>query len=259
MVFSSLMSQISPPFPTLVSASNVVFTLLISCCVIVVAWLFLKPKKKELVPQIPFSCKDQMHWVLGHAEMMQDMLVGLHKICVEESPFDGLSKFSLVGSTAVAVIKAEHVKATLLASNYRAKIPIIEKHMDMFLGRRSLAVLMNDDWKIMRKIMARAFNWEYLKQIVSDICSVSSVFVHALNNKHGEIVDFWPLMKCITLDVIGKTAFGYDFCCCGTLTSSPIAAAFEFLLQECMTRQFKTTLDPRYYYYNYPNAGRCYV
>ena len=254
MATASPMSQILDRLPALVT-SNVMFTLLSSSGLIVVTWFLLKPKKKELVPQIPFSCKDQMHWFLGHAEMMQDMLVGLHKICVEGSPFDGLSKFELVGSTAVAVIKAEHVKAALLASNYRAKIPIIAKHMDMFLGRRSLVVLMNDEWKIMRKIMARAFNWEYLKEVVGDICSVSNVFVNALASKHGEIVDFWPLMKCITLDVIGKTAFGYDFCCCGTLTSSPIAAAFEFLLQQCMIRQFKTTLDPRYFYYNYPMEG----
>jgi len=39
------------------------------------------------------------------------------------------------------------------------------------------------------------------------------------------------LMKCITLDVIGKTAFGYDFSCSGTLTPSPVAVAFEFMLE----------------------------
>ena len=180
--------------------SNVLFTLFISTFVIVLAWFLLKPKKKELIPQLPFSCKDQMHWILGHAEMLGDMLVGLHKICVEGSPFDGLSKFSLVGNTAVAVIKAEHVKAVLLASNYRDKIPLIEKHMNMFLGRRALTALMNDEWKIMRKIMARAFNWEYLKSTVSDICSVTSVFVQALGSKHdGEIVDFWQLMKVMNI------------------------------------------------------------
>jgi len=103
---------------------------------------------------------------------------------------DGLSKFKLVSLTAVSVVKAEHVKAALNASNYRERIPLIAKHMDMFLGRRALVALMHDEWKIMRKIMARAFNWEFLKAMVVDIGDVSTVFVTALTARAGQVEEY---------------------------------------------------------------------
>eukprot|EP00291_Cryptomonas_curvata_P024561 CAMPEP_0172161122 /NCGR_PEP_ID=MMETSP1050-20130122/5947_1 /TAXON_ID=233186 /ORGANISM="Cryptomonas curvata, Strain CCAP979/52" /LENGTH=473 /DNA_ID=CAMNT_0012830979 /DNA_START=146 /DNA_END=1564 /DNA_ORIENTATION=+ len=218
----------------------------------VFVWL-VRSRKADPVPEIPLACPDQMHWFLGHAPLMQDMLNGLHKICVEESKVDGLSKFKLVGLTAVSVLKAEHVKAVLNASNYRQRIPLLAKHMDMFLGRRALVQLMKDEWKVMRKIMARAFNWEFLKETVVDIGEVTNVFIKALSAKNGQVCDFWPLMKCITLDVIGKSSFGYDFSCSATLKSSPVAVAFEWMLEDSMIRQFKKTMDPRCWFYSYPS------
>lgn len=229
------------------------WSLILPLAIPLVLWALMKLKKKEQVPEIPMSIPEECHWFLGHAPIMQDMLSGLNKICVLGSQVDGLAKFNLVGMTAISVMKAEHIKAVLNASNYRARIPLIAKHMDMFLGRRSLVQLMNDEWKIMRKIMARAFNFEFLWGMARDICDVSSVFIKALSAKSGEVVDFWPLLKCVTLDIIGKSAFGYDFSCAATLKSSPVAMAFEFMLEESMERQFKKTLDPRCFFYSYPS------
>ena len=107
-------------------------------------WLVKRSCSGDPIPEIPLACPDKAHWFLGHAPMMQDMLNGLHKICVEESKVDGLSKFKLVSLTAISVMKADHVKAALTASNYRQRIPLIAKHMDMFLGRRALVQLMKD-------------------------------------------------------------------------------------------------------------------
>lgn len=182
---------------------------------------------------------------------MQDM-AGLQQLFVDGADSDGLSKMVLLGHTVLGVLQAEHVKAVLTASTYTAPIPIYQKHLDMFVGRRSILSLMGDEWRVVRKCMARSFNWEYLKDMVGDVCQVTNAFIATLQGQHGQVLDFWPLMKCITLDVIGRTGFGYDFNCTETLKPSPVGKAFEFLLEELTARG--ESVDPRTYFYSWPSA-----
>lgn len=184
--------------------------------------------------------------------MPQDMN-GLGQMFVDGANSDGISKTSLFGETVLGVLRAEHVQAVLNASSYVVQIPIFQKHFEMFLGRRSLLSLMGDEWRVVRKYMARAFNREYLKEMVGDVCHVTNAFLKALEGRHGQVLDFWPLLKCITLDVIGQTGFGYDFNCAGALTPSPVALAFEFMLEE-LTARPNSPVDPRLYFYSWPSA-----
>jgi cytochrome P450 len=178
---------------------------------------------------------------------------GLGQMFVDGANSDGISKTSLFGETVLGVLRAEHVQAVLNASSYVVQIPIFQKHFEMFLGRRSLLSLMGDEWRVVRKYMARAFNREYLKEMVGDVCHVTNAFLKALEGRHGQVLDFWPLLKCITLDVIGQTGFGYDFNCAGALTPSPVALAFEFMLEE-LTARPNSPVDPRLYFYSWPSA-----
>ena len=178
---------------------------------------------------------------------------GLGQLFFDGANSDGISKCSMLGETVLGVLHAEHVQAVLNASSYVVPIPIYQKHLDMFLGRRSILSLMGDEWRIVRKVMARAFNRDYLREMVGDMCRVTNAFLKALEGRHGQVLDFWPLMKCITLDVIGQTGFGYDFNCAATLTPSPVALSFEFLLEE-LTERPNSALDPRVYFYSWPSA-----
>lgn len=206
---------------------------------------------------IPLCLPDQRHFLLGHAPVMgKDLIQGLRKLCVDGSAIDGISRFYITSQPCVGVLKAEHVKAALSVQSFRARIPLIGKHMDMLLGPRSLVQLMNNEWKLMRKLMAKAFNWEYLKNMVNDVNEVSAKFVKNMREtKHNQEVDIESLVKCITLDVIGKTAFGFDFDCCAILKPSPVADAFEYMNAECTRRQFDAALDPRSFFYSLPTAS----
>jgi len=46
----------------------------------VLFWLVKRSRRSSKdttsVPEIPLACADEMHWFLGHAPLMQDMLAG---------------------------------------------------------------------------------------------------------------------------------------------------------------------------------------
>lgn len=60
--------------------------------------------------------------------------------------------------------------------------------------------------------------------------------------------------QCCTMDIIGRTAFGHDFSCCKTLTSSPVAEAFEYLLDDFTQRSFNNILHPAHLFYWLPTS-----
>jgi cytochrome P450 len=56
------------------------------------------------------------------------------------------------------------------------------------------------------------------------------------------------------MDIIGRTAFGHDFLCCKSLRSSPVAEAFEYLLDDFTQRSFNSILHPAHLFYWLPTA-----
>jgi cytochrome P450 len=56
------------------------------------------------------------------------------------------------------------------------------------------------------------------------------------------------------MDIIGRTAFGHDFSCCKLLRSSPVAEAFEFLLDDFTQRSFNSVLHPAHLFYWLPTT-----
>lgn len=239
---------------------SVASSVLVGLCTVFAASLcfFLSYRAKQQekkIGAIPMAFPNKKHFLIGHAGMLgKDMINGLKTLCVEESQVDGLSRFYLIDQLAIGVTKAQHVKLALNASNYRAKIPIIDKHIDMLLGPKALVSLMNEDWKILRKLIARSFNLEFLKGLVDDVNNVTSKFIASLSKKQNQVVDCWPAVKCITVDVIGLSAFNHNFDSCSSLIASPVVDAFEFMLESNTKRQFDKTLDPRYYFYEWPSS-----
>jgi len=228
-----------------------IFPLVVTFFVVRISSIFLK--KNDELEAIPVTLPERSHFILGHAAVIgTDLISGLRTLCVDSSVVDGLSRFYLVNNLAVSVTKAEHVKLALSSSNYRSRIPLITIHTEMLLGKKSLPALMKNEWKLTRKLATKAFHWEYLKSMVTDLNTVMNIFTNSFANKNGQIVDMWPILKCITLDIIGISAFGYNFKGSETLISSPVAEAFEYILEESTVRQFQKPLDPRSYFYALP-------
>jgi cytochrome P450 len=127
----------------------------------------------------------------------------------------------------------------------------------------------------MRKIVVRAFSLSYLTASCRDIGAVSEDFVSSLCKLDGQEVDMWSITKactptfiitlifvsaypcpvqCCTMDIIGRTAFGHDFSCSKSLQSSPVAEAFEHLLDDFTQRSFNNILHPAHLFYWLPTA-----
>ena len=215
------------------------------------AFYYLKSRKNKHKWSIPLVLPEKSRFLLGHAESLAT-LAGNYEICVKSASADGVSRFLFLTYDAISVLKAEHVEQLLTSSNFREEISLLSRHNHMFLGSQALISLQHDEWKVVRKNLARAFSWECLKTMVMDMNQVCEEFVESLTKLDGKRVDIWSTMKCITIEIIGKTAFGYDFDCVRSLTPSPIAEAFDHLLSEHQRRAFEDPLNPFSYFYGLP-------
>jgi cytochrome P450 len=215
------------------------------------AFLFLS--KKNVLPDLPVSLPNECHLVLGHAKYLDiDFLQVFGKICVDSATEDGLSSFFLLHMLTLNVIKSDHVKTVLNGSSYRDRVPLISSHFEMFLGRKSITIMMNEEWKYFRKMMLRAFHWEYLQSMVSTMTNISKMFAKSLLCKAGDYIDMSSSTKCVTLDIIGATSFGYNFNCVDTLEPTVIASSFDYMLAECTRRQFNDPFSPYSIFYDLP-------
>ena len=201
------------------------------------------------------------HPIMGHIPYMGKCQIAGTKVFVDNATKEGLCSFYLFNAPAVLVTKAEHVKKCLNKQTFRAKIPILAVHMEMFLGRRSIVQLMNKEWDKVRGKLTHSFKAYSFDDITRDMSSVASSLTASINGqirdaREGNMVafDIFSTMKKATLDVIGRTAFDYEFNCCTRTTKEPVAEAFEWLLDECSKRSYETPLDPRTMFYWLPTA-----
>ena len=183
--------------------------------------------------------------VLGIAELMGDAIEGTRRIAVDSCDESGITTCRLLGSPVVTVLKAEHVRKVLLASNFRGRISLVQKHMDNFLGPNALITLMHGEWKAHRRMMMRAFHWQSLRGMVPEMAQVATAFAALLveRGRDRAKIDIFQALKLATLDTIGLTAFGFAF---NTIRDGahPVAEAFEYLLDETTRRQFEEPLSP---------------
>jgi cytochrome P450 len=189
---------------------------------------------------IPLTLPHLNHPIFGIALTIKNKIESLGTICIDNSDNNGLSCFYLLNQLCMGVTRAEDVKEVMQHETYREA----SQHMRKLLGSRSLLLMNRDEWKSHRKIITKAFKWEHLQEMVSDINSVSNTLVSVLLQKNGELLDIWQLMKTTTLEVIGLTAFGCKF---GDLESSSgtsdIAQAVEFMNAEYNRREFESPLN----------------
>ena len=133
--------------------------------------------------------------------------------------------------------------------------------MEMFLGRRSIVQLMNKEWDKVRGKLTHSFKAYSFEDITRDMTLVARSLTESIRAQSREraqggavCLDIFSTMKKATLDVIGRTAFDYEFNCCTRTTKEPVAEAFEWLLDECSRRSYETPLDPRTMFYWFPTA-----
>ena len=105
------------------------------------------------------------------------------------------------------------------------------------------------------QVLTKAFHYEHLKTMTDDMVECSNDLVELMKGcVGGEPIDFFINIKKATMDVIGKTAFGYDFGCVKVTTGEAPAeaTAFQYMLDEAGRRM--GSLKPQDLFYKFPNA-----
>eukprot|EP00041_Stephanoeca_diplocostata_P022587 m.540665 g.540665 ORF g.540665 m.540665 type:complete len:506 (+) comp22102_c0_seq22:142-1659(+) len=213
----------------------------------------------------------QPNFILGHVGYMGEgcTIAAMKKLCVDTADGRGLASFFLFRTPTISVLQAQHVKI-ILRSTYRGRVPVINKHIDAILGRHSIVSLMHGEWKSTRKMMNHTFRQENMVAMLRDMVTVSHQLCDYLGrqtartrggdsgNSASTAIDVFHSVKRATLDIIGRTAFSYEF---NSLDSTndgadmhPVAAAFEFMLEDNIRRSYEVPLHPSSYFYSIPTA-----
>ncbi|CAK4690109.1 unnamed protein product [Aphanomyces euteiches] len=193
----------------------VVWVPVASACVAYAAyqWSQVKP----FIPSLKFAA--HLHRLFFGAAEYLNSIEGLGILTVYEADEEGMCQFYMSGEPCISVQRADHARIVLLASNYRSRLPVFDDHVDAFVGTpalgyerftilwnvgtKSLLQLMGSEWKVHRKLISKAFSWQYLVVMVPSMTSIADDFASVLLKSNAESIDVAPLLKLVTLDIIG--------------------------------------------------------
>ena len=104
-------------------------------------------------------------------------------------------------------------------------------------------------WKVRRRAIVPGFHKRWLNRMVTLFCERAEILVNDLEEKQNQVVDMEERFCSVTLDIIGKAVFNYDF---GSVTNeSPIVKAVYRVLREAEHRS--SSFIP---YWNLPYADK---
>jgi cytochrome P450 len=205
------------------------------------------------------------HWFYGHLQVLRGTIGGeggdfearMKKTMSDYANENGQTGFWIGDRRCVSVLKWEDARTVLHAEYQRTQVSFIRRHLDMFLGKRSIAVMRGSEWKFHRAVIRKAFAATTLRSSKPAIEQVTTSLVESLKRKHlptassEVILNVESLMKMIAIDVFGKTSLSQDFKCCEQLQHSQVAEAFEVLCTE-LTKRVRNPLNIYNFFYSIP-------
>lgn len=131
----------------------------------------------------------------------------------------------------IVAIKADHVKQVriifhihfiqvtyvkfadqILNATSERQDAINKVHMDNFLGPKAMVSLHEDEWKFHRRIVSKAFGYAQLQALAPAFSACGQELVEALTKiSSTSSINIEAYLKAVTLNVIGRTGFGYNF------------------------------------------------
>ena len=197
------------------------------------------------------------HWLLGDSLLFLGPFVESQKrLCEDEIDKKGrLAIWALCfGQKALVVTDWNDARAVLSASSFRNPMGPIRRHAGMLLGKRNIGLLHGNEWKFHRAAITRSFNPVTLgkRNVHESIVTVMDQLFASLQSRGKTFqMELVPLMKMVTVDVFGMSAFRKDFGSCRTLTPSRVSVAFDYMSDEFNRRMFEsnflTTLTSVYW------------
>ncbi len=144
-----------------------------------------------------------------------------------------LTRIFFFHAPTIIAVKADHVKQVRIIIilqihfiritylNFAAQIlnvtserqdAINKVHMDHFLGPKAMVSLHEDEWRFHRRIVSKAFGYAQLQALAPAFASCGQELIDALSKISSTTnVNIEAYLKAVTLNVIGRTGFGYNF------------------------------------------------
>ena len=176
-------------------------------------------------------------------EDIQDLLGGalfkaLYKWMLESGPVYLLPTGPI---SSFLVISDPEAAKHVLRSSDNPNRPVYEKglvaEVAKFLFGKGFAIADGEAWRVRRKAVGPAFHKGYLEVMLKRVFSASALQLNEKLEKvadTGEFIDMEACFSQLTLDVVGKAVFNYEF---DALTrDSPIIQAVYTALKETETR-----------------------
>lgn len=202
------------------------------------------------LPMPPFS-----HWLLGHVRMIGgDYRTSFQTMTRDHANKCGQTGYWLLNQKAVSVTDYQDVRLVLNSTSYRKPVPTFRRHVNRFLGKRNIGVLVGKEWKFHRTLIVRAFAPAVVQDARPAILKVMSTFLSSLKalpdiSKLQQHQNLASLMKMITIDIFGQAALSRDLGCCSKLEPSKIATAFDYMGSEMFRRIVNPlSLENQYYW-----------
>jgi len=180
----------------------------------------------------------------GQIEFYRD----LRELVLREAPKRCLGTMTILNDVILVCYRPAHAHAILRDSTVRTAIRIFDVHLKRFLGPQAIIMLMDQPWKNVRTVLLKAFKNSDMNSMSLTMAECAWQFADKL--AEVKTVDFLTASKGCTLDIIGRTAFGYDFGGIRSLGAggNAVGNAFQFLLDDVTDRQFRPTLSKMLYW-----------
>lgn len=218
--------------------------------------MFSKQTFIEGVPVIP---NGSILW--GHLGLMMepDFRISIHNFAVRHADEHGRCTFYMGPTTpSLSVLKPLDVQTLLKASSHRTIFPVMQQHVDRFLGKHNIGVLTGKKWKNQRAIIVKALHGRDFQQHNAQAIQVATQKLVKRLETESCTDNLLHVMRLLTLDIFGQSALHSDFDCCAALHETPpprIMASFDFLATEMMRRMASDILNPASHMYSLPIAA----
>ncbi len=230
--------------------------------VLVGVWMFwLRPllerkRPHESIPMIPNS-----HWLLGHLYwLLRKGYLEKQTDLVDHADDQGRCSIWMGLVPSISLSTKADAKRLLWNIHTRHTIPMLKYHLERLAGPKNLFWMNGKEWKYYNSALRRAMSRldpVFVQSITQETTRKLTNNLRTKIAKQGdciEIASIMELMKMMTMDVFGHSAFSHDFGCCANLELCAFAKAFGFMEADIMRRCTEYTLLPQNLFYWIPTT-----
>jgi len=221
-------------------------------------WWSQRKTPHESIPMLPDS-----HWLFGHLFwVLRRGYLDKQQELADHADARGRCSIWLGCTPSISLTTPSDAKRLLRNVHTRAAVPVLRYHLDRLTGPRNLFFMNGREWKYYHSALRTAMSRldpHFVQSITQEATGqlTRNLKERIATEGDGTSVDvpsIQELMKMITIDVFGRSAFSHDFGCCAEVELCAFVKAFEFMEADIISRCTKHTLLPQNLFYLFPTA-----